>query len=58
MFAKIRNLIRYFKYLENPIECLKFKFGKTNTCNVKIKNEKTVLKINYVPILDKFYGVK
>lgn len=53
MFAKIRNLIRYFKYLENPIECLKFKFGKTNTCNVKIKNEKTVLKINYVPILDK-----
>ena len=53
MNEKIKNFIDYFKYLDNPIECLKFKFGKTKTCNVKIKNETTLLKMDNVRILDK-----
>lgn len=53
MKTKIKNFIDYFKYLENPIECLKFKFGKTNSCNVKIKNEPRILTISNILILDK-----
>ena len=54
MISKIKNLIDYFKYLDNPIECLKFKFRKIDKCNVKIKNKTDSITINNVAILDKF----
>lgn len=38
MFKKISYLIDYFKYIQNPINALKFKFGISKTCNLKIKN--------------------
>lgn len=38
MLKKISYLLDYFKYIENPINALKFKFGITDTCNLKIKN--------------------
>ncbi len=31
MFKKITHLIDYFKYIENPFEALKFKFGLIDT---------------------------
>lgn len=54
MSSKIKNLTNYFKYLDNPIECLKFKFGRINSCNVKVKNKPNTLRMNNVAILDKF----
>lgn len=54
MKDKIENLTNYFKYLRNPIECLKFKFGLSKSCNLKIKNHNDILNINNVAILNKF----
>ena len=45
MLKKISDLIDYFKYIKNPIDALKFKFGFTKKCELKIKNS------NYVPTL-------
>lgn len=53
MTEKLKYLLDYFKYLKNPIECLKFKFGLRETCDVKIKNETKILHMNNVSILDK-----
>lgn len=61
LFKKVSYLIDYFKYIENPFEALKFKFGLTNTCDLKIKNSNYPLTLyhvdsinklmNYIPIL-------
>ncbi|WP_405287727.1 FkbM family methyltransferase [Methanobrevibacter sp.] len=37
MFKKFLFLLDYFKYIENPFDALKFKFGYVDTCNLKIK---------------------
>ena len=41
MNQKIKDLIEYFKYLNNPIQALLFKFGLKTECEVKIKKKKT-----------------
>ncbi|MBQ6511874.1 FkbM family methyltransferase [Methanobrevibacter sp.] len=46
MFKKISYLIDYFKYLDNPIEALKFKFGLTKSCNIITKNSKKEITIH------------
>lgn len=51
MFKKISYLVDYFKYLDNPLEVLKFKFGLTKSCNIKIKN--TSYEIDSVFILNR-----
>ena len=38
MFEKVSAFIDYFKYLKNPFEALKFKFGFSDSCNLKIKH--------------------
>lgn len=51
MFKKIVDFINYFKYLENPIEALKFKFGLKKTCKLKVKNankEITLFNVNSI----------
>lgn len=54
MFKKISYLLDYFKYIENPFDALKFKFGLLKNCNLKIKNSKNpiflskVSSINYL----------
>ncbi|WP_295608932.1 FkbM family methyltransferase [uncultured Methanobrevibacter sp.] len=35
---KIKYFVDYFKYLNNPIEALKFKFGLKNSCEIQAKN--------------------
>ena len=53
MFQKVNYLIDYFKYLENPISCLKFKFGFSNSCNVKVKNTTHSVELKNVSSLNK-----
>lgn len=53
MFKKIKYLRDYFKYLDNPVEALKFKFGLISSCSIKIKNKCDVVKIEDVFILNK-----
>lgn len=43
---KIKYLIEYFKYLDNPIEALKFKFGLKNSCELNVKNSHQKIIIN------------
>lgn len=38
MLKKINDFKHYFKYLSNPIDALRFKFGLKNECAIKIKN--------------------
>lgn len=53
MFKKIKFFIEYFKFLNNPIDALKFKFGLSDSCHVKIKGVDNQLDINDVFILNK-----
>nr|WP_295000720.1 FkbM family methyltransferase [uncultured Methanobrevibacter sp.] len=50
---KIKNLIEYFKYLKNPINPLKLKFGLIEKCDVKIKGTENILTISNAQILDR-----
>ena len=53
MFKKISDFINYFKYLENPNDALKFKFGITKTCNLEIKNSDYILTLHNVTSINK-----
>lgn len=53
MLKKITYLLNYFKYIENPLEALKFKFGFINTCNLKIKNSDRILTLHNVSSINK-----
>ena len=53
MINKIKFFIDYFKYLKNPIEALKFKFGFKNNCIIKIKNSDVEFKLENVKTLNK-----
>ena len=53
MFKKLQYLIDYFKYIKNPITALKFKFGFSNTCNLKIKNSDYPLTLHHVDSINK-----
>ena len=57
MFKKISYLIDYFKYVENPINALKFKFNFSNKCNLKIKNSNCSITIYNVSSLNKFMSL-
>lgn len=57
MFKKISYLIDYFKYIENPIDALKFKFGFSNNCNLKIKNSDYTIKLCNVNSINKLMGL-
>jgi len=48
MKAKINSLLNYFKYLNNPIDALIFKFGFKKGCEVQIKHTKTKIRINNI----------
>ena len=52
--GKISFLIDYFKYLENPITVLKFKFGLVDSCELKIKNRNDSLFIDNENLLNEF----
>lgn len=43
---KIKHFIEYFKYLDNPIEVLKFKFGFKPSCELIAKNSHQKIIIN------------
>ena len=53
MGNKITYLLDYFKYLKNPIEALKFKFGMEKIGIIKIKNTNFELKLKNVQSLNK-----
>ena len=53
LFKKVSYLIDYFKYIENPFEALKFKFGLTDTCDLKIKNSDYPLTLYHVDSINK-----
>lgn len=57
MKKKIKYLMDYFKYLNNPIEVLKFKFGFIKTCTVKLKQENYHLTLNNVSSLNKLMNL-
>lgn len=40
---KIKYFIDYFKYLDNPIEALKFKFGLSNNVNLRVNGKKILI---------------
>lgn len=55
MIKKIKYLFDYFKYLKNPFEALKFKFGLTKTCIIKLKeDENYYATLNNVSSLNEF----
>ena len=51
---KLGYFREYFKYLENPISVLKFKFGLANSCELKIKNKNDSLFIDNENVLNEF----
>lgn len=53
MINKIKFLLEYFKYLKNPIEALKFKFGIKNKCKIKIKNSNVEFELQTVKALNR-----
>lgn len=53
MFKKISDFIDYFKYLKNPIEALKFKFGFSKICSIKIKNSNYSITLHNVNSINK-----
>lgn len=57
MFKKISYLIDYFKYIENPFEALKFKFGFLNTFSIKIKNSNYSITLHNVDSINKLMGL-
>lgn len=52
MNNKIKHLLEYFKYLKNPIDALKFKFGLKKTCIIKIKNSDAKVELHNVKALN------
>lgn len=57
MLKKIKYLNDYFKYLNNPFEVLKFKFGFIKTCTVKLKQENYQLTLSHVSSLNKLMSL-
>ena len=57
MFKKISYFIDYFKYIENPITALKFKFGFSDTCNLKIKKSKKIITLKNITSLNKLMSI-
>ena len=57
MFDKIMNFIEYFKYLNNPISTLLFKFGFKKESEIKVKNTNKVIKLNSTQILDRLMNL-
>ena len=50
---KIKYLFDYFKYLKNPISALKFKFGFSKQCEIKIKHFNSTIQINNITALNR-----
>ena len=46
MFKKFSYLLDYFRYLDNPIHALKFKFGLINHCKLRLKKQKCEIDLN------------
>lgn len=57
MFQKIKDFLDYFRYIKNPIEALKFKFGLINTCNLKIKDTDYEITLHHVSSIDKLMNL-
>ena len=57
MIKKIKYLINYFKYLDNPVEALKFKFGLIKSCKVKLKQVNYHITLNNVSSLNELMGI-
>lgn len=57
MIKKIDYLRDYYNYLENPTQCLLFKFGFKNEINVKFKNATQTHLINNTTVLDKIMSL-
>lgn len=53
MFKKISYLLDYFKYIDNTFDALKFKFGLSKTCNLKIMNSDYSLTLDNVSSINK-----
>ena len=56
MASKINYFFDYFRYLENPIECLLFKFGLKNSCIAKPKYYDEKFEINHIPAINMLMG--
>lgn len=54
---KIKFLLDYFKYLNNPISALKFKFGLKKECEIKIKKYDLPIKLTRVTSLNKLMNL-
>lgn len=54
---KIKFLLDYFKYLNNPISALKFKFGLKKECEIKIKKYDLPIKLTRVMSLNKLMNL-
>lgn len=52
MTSKITYFLEYFKYLENPIDCLLFKFGFKNSCTAKPKDYDENIAVNNVTLMN------
>lgn len=51
MFKKFSDFLDYFKYIENPFEALKFKFGFSKKCKLKLKDyDSTIILFNIISI--------
>ena len=51
MFKKFSDFLDYFKYIENPFDALKFKFGISKSCELKLKNyNSTITLFNVISI--------
>lgn len=57
LLKKITCLIDYFKYIENPFEALKFKFGLKNNCNLKLKNSEDSIYLTNVISINKLMNL-
>ena len=56
MNKKVSDLMDYFKYLQNPIEALMFKFGLRKSCNLKVKNNNYFINLNNIASINKLMG--
>ena len=52
MASKINYFFDYFRYLENPVDCLLFKFGLKNSCIAKPKYYDETFEISHVPAIN------
>ena len=57
VFQKISDFIDYFKYISNPIDALKFKFGLSDSCNIKIKNTDYSITLHQVTSINKLMSL-